>query len=172
MDKNGITIFTRSTESSKFKEFLAKAQFKGSIYEFRQIILDVDSYNEWMPDCKSAEVVSHEGADDITYHMRLKVPFPFEDRDVVQQLILHDTLNALEIEIVSRPDDVEEEKKYVRMIDGSGKWLIKETTDNEISIHFQYYANPGGDIPAWLVNSFIVKNPHLMLERIRQKMAN
>jgi len=172
LDKNGIAIFTRSSESSNFKEFLAKAQFEGSIDEFKTILLDVDSYADWMPDCQSAQIVSSTGLKEVTYHMKIKVPFPFENRDIVQQLILREKGNALEIDILCHPNIIDEEKKYVRMIEGSGKWLIEEVSADEISIRFQYHANPGGDIPAWLVNSFIVKNPHIMLERIREKMAN
>lgn len=172
LDKDGITVFTRSLKSSKFKEFKAQAQIQGSVEQFKEIILDVSSYHEWMPDCKSAEVLSIPAPNDITYHMKLKVPFPFEDRDIIQQLILHEKKNDLEIEIVSRPDKVKVEKKYVRMTDAQGKWIVKNITGNKISIIFQYYADPGGDIPAWLVNTFIVKNPHITITRIREKMAD
>ena len=172
MDKDGIAIFTRSIESSQFKEFQARAQMEGNFDELKEILFDIDRYHEWMPDCKSAEIVSEQLPDSVIYHMKLKVPFPFENRDVVQQLIVHENQDTLEIEIVNKPDEIEKENKYVRMPVGKGKWTVTSTSDNEISILFQYFADPGGNIPAWLVNSFVVKNPHMMLQSIREQMAD
>jgi hypothetical protein len=171
IDKDGVVISTRPVDSTDFKEFLAETQMRGTIEKFKEILLDIERYHKWMPDCKSAEVVSMPSPDDITYHMKLKVPFPFQNRDIVQQLVLHEEENLLEIEIINRPDRVGKETKYVRMPVAKGKWEVRSISDNELSIHFQYYADPGGNIPPWLVNSFVVKNPHTILKRIREMMA-
>lgn len=172
LEKDEISIYTRSIETSNFKEFLAEATMEGSIDEFKEIILDIENYPEWMPDCKSAEVIEATTLNDVTYHMKLKVPFPFANRDIVQQLILNEKDDILEIEIINRPKKIKPTNKYVRMMGARGKWIIKEISSEEISIKFQYFADPGGDIPAWLVNSFIVKNPHLTLLHVKEMLAD
>jgi len=48
---------------------------------------------------------------------------------------------------------------------------VKQENEKEISIRFQYYADPGGDIPAWLVNSFIEKTPYKTLLNLRQLLS-
>ena len=172
LDKDEISVYTRSVESSKFKEFLAEAKMKGTIKEFRDIILDVDHYKEWMPDCKSAEIIEFPNPDEITYYMKLKVPFPFADRDIIQQLLLNEREDMLEIEMINRPRKIKESKKFVRMHKAKGKWTIQKKSDEEIAIKFQYFADPGGDVPAWLVNSFVVKNPHITLLNIKDKLSD
>jgi len=172
LEKDDITIYTRPVEESNFKEFLAEATMEGSIDKFIDIFTDIESYPSWMPDCKSAETVNNPTPNDITYHMKLKVPFPFAKRDIVQQIILHQNGNVLEIDVLNRPNKLKKLEKYVRMPEAQGKWIITETTDHKISIKFQYFADPGGDIPAWLVNSFIVKNPHLTLLNVKKMMAD
>ena len=171
LEKDEISIYTRSIETSNFKEFLAEATMTGSIEEFREIIMGINNYPEWMPDCKSAEIIDHPNPNDVTYHMKLKVPFPFANRDIVQQLVLTEHDNILEIEIINRPLKVKENKKYVRLQRAYGKWSIKQPSEGNISIRFQYFADPGGDIPAWLVNSFVVKNPHITLLNMKEMMA-
>lgn len=171
LEKDEISIYTRNIESSNFKEFLAEATMRGSIEEFREIIMGINNYPEWMPDCKSAEIIDHPNPNDLTYHMKLKVPFPFSNRDIVQQLVLSEHDDMLEIEIINRPLKVKETKKYVRLQRAYGKWSIKQASDENISIRFQYFADPGGDIPAWLVNSFVVKNPHITLLNMKEMMA-
>lgn len=168
LDKDDIIIYTRHVEESNFKEFLAETTMEGTIDEFIAIFTDVENYHNWMPDCMNAEIVGNPSATDITYHMKLKVPFPFAKRDIVQQIILTRQESVLEIDLINRPLKVEEEKKYVRMQKGRGKWLIEEISQEKISIRFQYFADPGGDIPAWLVNSFIVKNPHNTLLNLKE----
>ena len=172
LDKDDIVIYTRSIDTSSFNEFLAEATFKGSIDDIKRILMDVDSYHKWMPDCKSAKVVENPSSSEITYHMKLRVPFPFANRDIIQQLIFHEQADSLEIDIINRPQKVKKQKKYVRMQEAKGRWIIYKISDDEISVRFQYFADPGGDIPAWLVNSFVVKNPHTTIKNMRQMMAD
>ncbi len=171
LDKDEILIYTRKINASKFDEFRAETRMSGSINKFRQIITDIDNYHEWLPDCKSAEIVERPNPNEITYHMMIKAPFPISDRDVIQQLILSETRNRLIVEITSRPDRIEKVKNYVRMKIAYGRWTIQQATDEEIDIEFQYAADPGGNVPAWLVNSFVVKNPHKTLLNLRDMMA-
>lgn len=170
LEKDNISVFTREVEFSNFDEFLAEAKMTGTIEDFKRIITDIENYSDWVPDCKSIEILENPNPNNITYHMKLKVPFPFTKRDIVQQIILNESENKLEVLIYNHPNKVKEEKKYVRMLKAYGKWTIQEVSKREISVRFQYFADPGGDIPAWLVNSFIVKNPHKSLVNMRKLM--
>ena len=171
LDKDNIIIYTRKTETSRFKEFLAEAKMDGTIEDFKRVITDIAHYTDWIPDCKSAEIIENPNPKNITYHVKLKVPFPFANRDIVQQIVLYETDDKLEVIITNHPKKVKKEKSYVRMPGAEGKWIIEKISENQLSIRFQYLADPGGDIPAWLVNSFIVKNPHLTMVNIRELLA-
>ena len=170
LDKDEIVIYTRKNESSSIQEFLAKAEMEGSISKFREVMSDVDDYENWMPDVKSTEIIEENSENDFTYHMKLKVPFPFTKRDIVQQLIFTGSDKELIIDILNKPDAIEVSEDFVRMPGGDGRWTIHQISENKISINFQYLTDPGGGIPAWLVNSFIVKNPHKTLLNIKKKL--
>ena len=171
LDKDDIIVYTRQLETSRLKEFKAVSKMFGSIEKFREIITDIDKYPVWLPDCHSANIVESTSPNNIIYHLKLKVPFPFANRDITQQIILNETEDKLEVEIINRPNKVEKEKNYVRMPVGYGKWVISKVSEDEVDIKFQYMSDPGGNIPAWMVNSFIVKNPHLSIKNIRKLMA-
>ena len=89
LDKDDIAIYTRSVVSSNFNEFLAEAKMIGSIDLFRSVLLDIEKYPDWMPDCKAVEIIEQVSQDDVTYHMRLKVPFPFARHALVEAEICH-----------------------------------------------------------------------------------
>jgi len=171
LDKDNIIVYTRQLDTSRFKELKAESKMAGSIQKFKQILTDIEKYPDWLPDCKTARIVERPSATNITYHMKLNVPFPFTNRDIIQQIILKETEDKLEVEIINRPNKVEEVKNYVRMPVAYGKWIIYQISENEIDIRFQYLADPGGNIPAWMVNTFMVKNPHLSMKNIRKLMA-
>ncbi len=171
MDKDEIVIYTREVDASPFHEFLAESEMSGTKNQFRQIITDFDNYPNWLPDCKSAKVIDNPSKNDFTYHMKLKVPFPFANRDIIQQIVLKESSDELIVEIISRPKKLNKEKNYVRMEKADGRWIINQISENHVSIKFQYLADPGGEVPAWLVNTFIVKNPHKTLQNLREMMA-
>jgi ribosome-associated toxin RatA of RatAB toxin-antitoxin module len=170
LDKDDIVIYTRSVESSPFHEFLAETEMTGTIDKFREIITDFERYPEWLPDCKSAVIIENPDSNDFTYHMKIKVPFPFSNRDIIQQIVLSESGNTLLVEIISQPKKMKKNKDFVRMETADGRWIIDKITEGKISIKFQYLADPGGGVPTWLVNTFIVKNPHKTLQNLREMM--
>jgi ribosome-associated toxin RatA of RatAB toxin-antitoxin module len=171
LDKDDIIVYTRDVESSPFDEFLVQGEVRGDIQQFRKIITNIERYTEWLPDCKSAVVIENPSPDDITYHMKLKVPFPFANRDIIQQINIHESARELIVEITNRPMKIEKEKNFVRMQKADGRWTIQQLSADRIFIKFQYLADPGGGVPPWLVNTFLVKNPHKTLQNIREMMG-
>jgi hypothetical protein len=103
--------------------------------------------------------------------MKLNAPFPFTDRDVVQQIIFTQSGQELIMDLINKPETIEIFNDYVRMPRADGRWTIHQISEDRISINFQYLTDPGGGIPAWLVNSFLVKNPHLILLEIKRMMV-
>ena len=170
LDKDGIIIYTRKLENLRFDEFLAETTINGTVEDFKAHITDIDDYSEWLSDCKSAEIIERPDKNTILYHMQVKVPFPFENRDIVQQIQLIETADKLEVLITNHPDKFPAEDKFIRMEEAYGSWKLEQINENEVSITFQYYADPSGDIPAWLVNSFIVKSPHESVKNLRDMM--
>ena len=157
MDKDEIVIYTREVDHSPFHEILAETKMEGSIEKFRKIITDFDNYSRWLTDCKTAEIIENPSKDDFTYHMKLKVPFPFTKRDMIQQIVLDETEDKLVVEITNRPEKIKEEEDYVRMKKADGRWIVNKISEDHLIVKFQYLADPEGDVPAWMVNTFIVK---------------
>lgn len=170
LDKDDIIIYTRQTETSPFHEFLAETEMEGTIKKFCDLITNFELYPELFPDCESVELIQHPVSNVYLYHMKLKVPFPLARRDIVQQLVLDKSGNTVTVRIKSRPDQLEVQSDFVRIEKAYGFWEVEQISDDKISIKFQYLANPGGGVPAWLVNAFIVKSPYKTLRKMREMM--
>ena len=68
------------------------------------------------------------------------------------------------------PDYIPEKKNYIRLKEAEGFWQIKEIEENKISLIYQYYGEPGGSLPAWLVNMFIVDGPMDTLTNLKKML--
>lgn len=170
LDKDDITVYTRAVESSPFLEFLAEAEMNGTVEKFNDLITDFEHYPELLPDCQSAEVIQHPDPNEYTYHMKLKVPFPFAKRDIVQQMVLKKSVNKVTVQISNRPEGLEPQENFMRLLKADGYWEVRQLSEDKISIKFQYLADPGGGVPPWLVNTFIVKSPYKTLRIMREMM--
>lgn len=167
MDKEGIIIHTRKISESPFREFLAETTMRGTIASFRKVFSDVSSYPEWMPDCKSVKLIEPASENEFKYHMVLQVPFPLSNRDIVQNVTFIEKPGELRVTLKNCEQCLSAGKGPVRIELSFGSWIVRQKNEEEISIRFQYFADPGGDIPAWLVNKFIVKSPYQTLINLR-----
>lgn len=169
LDKQGIVIFTRTPEQSKLKGFKAEATLSGTtVDEVQSLLMDVEQYGDWVSDVKSVEVLEDHLPGRVLYHVRLGVPFPFEQRDMVQEMRvkrLSDTV--VRIDLMNRPDAIEPLRKAVRMPSADGHWDIEAVDQDTVQICFEYYSDPGGGIPPWLVNMFIVQSPYKTIKNLR-----
>jgi len=101
-----------------------------------------------------------------------KGPFPVKDRDsVFEQITVIDkngkhariTLNPL-------PDFIPENEDAVRVKNGSGFWDLEADNNNNVKVIYQFHGEPGGDVPAWLANNFVVSHPFKTMENLKKRL--
>ncbi len=171
LDKDGIVIHTRKVDGSPFHEFLAETRIPGTVPAFKKIFSNVAEYPAWMPECKSAVLIGAAKQNEFTYYMELKVPFPIANRYTIQFVRYNEKPGELTVTLAKCENCQPPKTRSIRIEKAYGNWIVKQENEKEISIRFQYYADPGGGIPAWLVNSFIEKSPHKTLLNLRQLLS-
>jgi len=172
-EKDGIQIYTRSIEGSSFNEFKGVAVIQNiSLTDVLDVILDVKNYESLFPDCKNPKVLKQDGKWYDVHYVLTKGPFPVKDRDsVFEQITVIDkngkharvTLNPL-------PDYIPEKEDVVRVKNGSGFWDLEEDANNNVNVIYQFHGEPGGDVPAWLANSFVVTHPFKTLANLKKRL--
>src|SRR4051794_6022942 len=81
--KNGITVFTRDIESSRFKAIKVEAVLNGKLNRLDSIVRDVKNHKQWIYSTKSAHPVKYIGNNEIIYYEETSLPWPVKNRDVV-----------------------------------------------------------------------------------------
>jgi hypothetical protein len=174
-EKDGIEIYTRSVEGSSFNEFKGVTVIpNSSLTEVLEIILDVENYESLFPDCMNPKVLRQEGELYDIHYIQTKGPFPVKDRDSVfeQKTEIDKNGKHARITLNPLPDFIAENKNMVRIKNGSGFWDLDEDKNKNVSVIYQFHGEPGGDVPAWLANSFVVNHPFKTLENLKSKLKS
>ncbi len=172
-EKNGITIFTRDSETSPVKEVSAKTYFDTNLTTLVAVFLDIPSYPDWLKFNKFSKLLNQTGPQDLYYYSEFKVPFPFDNRDIIQYLNIQQNPESREVTVTltNQPSLIPEEKDIVRMQIADGFWKFKPVKGGKVQINLQYRNDPGGSIPAWLVNAFIVNSPFGTITNLEKQIT-
>jgi hypothetical protein len=169
-DKSGIQVFTRLPEDSDFDEFKAVVTIEGStLYQVLEVVLDVENFEALYPDCMNPEILKKEGKWPDIHYIQTKAPFPLKDRDSIFETLIEIDENEknAQVRLTPVPDFIPEKDGLVRIQNGRGFWKLEEN-DNKVIVIYQFHGDPGGDVPAWLVNSFVVSHPFKTMENLRE----
>jgi len=160
--KNGIEVFTRTMEGSKFKEYKTVCEINASPQELIDILIDVEHYQVWMAYVKNAEQLEKKGENEFYVYSEVIVPWPFNNRDgITKSIVKRNMATGIDsVEIIMIPDFIPEKEGIVRMPCGRGLWIFTPLDDGKTKVHHQFGGDPGGNIPAWVVNMFLVDGPY------------
>ena len=169
-DKDGIQVYTRSIEGSKLEEFKGIAKIDASVDQLVSVLKDVNGFKDWIPDCELAKLYSLEG-DVQVHYIEMDAPFPVSNRDSYYQFTYSRQGKNVKVHIEALPRYGPEKDGLVRIPYVKGFWLLESIGPNTTKLTYQVHASPGGSIPAWLANSFVVNNPFDTIENLRSLIS-
>jgi hypothetical protein len=172
-DKSGIEIYTRRIEGSSFEEFKGVTVISDfTLTEVLNVILDVKNYDRLFPDCMNPKILKQEGKWYDIHYIQTKGPFTVKDRDSVfeQKTEMAKDGKHARVSLKSLPDYISESKDMVRIRKGSGFWELEEDNNGNVKVTFQFHGEPGGAIPSWLANSFVITHPFQTLLNLRSRL--
>ena len=170
-EKDGITIYTRVPEGSKLKEYKAETIVDVPPERVLNVLTNADRYADWMSGIKETRLLKTEGDSVFYIYARLGIPWPFDDRDEVSRsCLIKDTIPGgyfMPIRIVTGM--MPKIKGVVRMTNGKGYWLMEPLSEGKTRVVQQFIGDPGGSMPAWIVNIFIVDSPYKSLLGLKKE---
>jgi hypothetical protein len=66
-------------------------------------------------------------------------------------------------------DYAPQEKGFVRVAQVQGFWKMVPQGANQTQVIYQVHTEPGGSVPSWLANKFVVDAPFNTLKALRAK---
>lgn len=172
-EKDGIEIYTRKIEGYSIKEYKSISAVEASPEELLDIMIDVESYIDWMANVKETKMVKHDVAEKFYVYTEVEVPWPFDNRDEVSlsEVSRVPETGAIKIQISIVESEIPEKKGVIRLTEGEGVWIFTPLADGTTEIYHQFAAEPGGSIPTWLANMFLVDGPYKTMLGLKEFVA-
>ena len=171
-DKDGIQVYTLEQPDSKIKRLRATVTIDATIEQAVNAQLDVENMPIWYDRIANVELLQRVSPVNLDIGVLIDLPWPLKDRYTTlaatgsidqQQDVLTITTAYVEKPInTNMLDDV------VLVTEIGSSWIIKSVGTNQIYIDHEVYLDPGGVLPAWLINLTSTEGPRKTLEGFRK----
>lgn len=167
-EKDGIKVYLAENPKSKYKSIRVECTLSGTFDKLIAVLTDIEHLKDWVYNTKTSYLIKKISAYDLYYYTETSIPWPMSNRDVVVHLkIIKDSSQSF-VKILSTNENrfVPEKDGKVRVIYYLTNWYVTMPTPKTISIIYTFEADPGGSLPAWLVNSFADKGPYESFKKL------
>jgi hypothetical protein len=171
-EKNGIKISSRPSPTSSFNDVRVEVDLRGSVDQLAAILLDVDKYTEWAYATRKSELIKKLGPAKLIYYSEIEVPWPATDRFfyALFEMVKDPAGKFMQVISSSTSYDGPAPKDMVRVPYSKGSWNVTQLSKNIVHVDYILELNPGGSLPAWILNLFSTKGPMETFENIKSKM--
>ncbi|MEO5572677.1 MAG: START domain-containing protein [Bacteroidia bacterium] len=167
LNKNGVIVYVKTSENSKIKSTKSVVTINASPGKVKSILLDIAKYPDWVYKCTKTELVNKVKDKEIYYYQYIKAPFTISDRDMALLLKISDVADEIMITIKAQPYKIPKKDGVVRIELFDSIWILKKVKD-KTEVANEITTDPGGSIPAWLVNSVITSGAYNTMLRLKQ----
>ena len=166
-DEAGIRVYLQQIPGSSFQAFRGVTRIRTDMPRLLALQDDVSAACAWIHACSEQRLLKHEGNLSWAYS-RFHTPWPVQPRDsILQVTTTHDADGRVTRTLLGVADYLPLQPGFVRVSKVEGFWSLTPL-DGEIEVVYQVHSEPGGSVPAWLANSFVVDAPFNTLQGLRQ----
>jgi ribosome-associated toxin RatA of RatAB toxin-antitoxin module len=160
--ENGISVYTRQAENSRFKELKSDFQIKTSLSSIVALLNDFESYPEWVYRCEKSYTAKKIASHEFIHYQSVKAPWPVDNRDIIiyKKLTQDPVTKVITQHALAMPDYLPRVLKHVRVLLFKAQWTITPLKNGVVNVEYQLLVDPGGNIPAWIVNLAVVDGPY------------
>ncbi len=170
--RDGIPVYTRKVAGSPILEYKANVIINEPSPKVIAFFEDEKQIPRWYYQCVHAELVERSSHQVVLY-LVLRLPWPVTARDVVfSRDKLEDPVNGtITYSLTALPDRLPRAKGMIRVPTIKSSWIFKSLSSGHTQVFFQQHSDPGGSIPAFMVNELAVDTPYNSLKNFRKMVA-
>lgn len=169
-DNQGIQVFVRTNDTTKFNEFKAQMEVEAHPDEVLNIIWDGKHLYQWHYQTSESKLIKRINTTQQIVYMRNDMPWPLQDRDVITLMTVHQlTSQIFRINLVPATYTFPEQNKIIRIKNFKGYWYLEQSSVGTIVI-LQMQGDPAGSIPPFLFNVFLTNGPFNTFLALKNKL--
>jgi hypothetical protein len=170
--RDGIEVYRKTFPGTPVCAFKGVGVVDAEMSVVRSVLQDIPAYPQWMARCKESKILKAVDADTRIFYGVVDTPLPFKDRDMILRNTIVEDPDKGVAEIIFNLSDqgiVPPRKKYFRVTNLSGKYILETVDCTKTRVTFVYQGDPGGNIPVtianWLESQYY---PHTIIMGLRK----
>lgn len=172
-EKDGIKTFSQKTGDSKINAVKLEAVFQATLSLLTAVIADVSAYDGWIFNSRSTRLLKQVSPSELYYYSEVIFPWPAVNRDFVSHINIsqHPVTKVVLIKATNVSGWEPVKPKLVRIEQSEGVWILTALSKNEVAVTYTLRVDPGGDLPAWIINSFSHKGLVQTFKNLRTQVS-
>lgn len=171
-DKDGIQVFTKNIDNAKLKAVKVITTVNASLSTLTAVLMDVSGSMDWVYATKKITLLKQTSPASLIYYSEIAIPWPASNRDFIVEILASQEERTKVVSVIgyNKPAYVAENKNIVRIQQSYSKWLLTPLSKGQVKIEYVLQVDPGGNIPAWLINLFATKGPTETFKKLREQV--
>jgi hypothetical protein len=160
-EKDGIKVYSSPVSDSKFKAIKVECELHATTSQVVEVLLDVKACPDWVDHTKSCTLIKQVSPSELYYYSEINIPWPAQNRDFVAHLVVHQNpeTKVVTVDGPAVQGFVPNKNGIVRVHSSKGLWIITPLKKDLVKVVYTLQVDPGGNIPAWLVNLLATQGP-------------
>lgn len=173
-DRDGIQVYTRSVEGSDIREIRVICTLQATPSQLTALLLDAKAHEQWVYNTSQSYLIKQISPHQQIYYSEIVLPWPMANRDVVAHMkIEQNPKNRVMLVNIQNAEHAAALKKGNVLVPASKvKWIITPVGENLLGVEYFGQADPGGNVPSWVVNAFSTKGPYETFKRLKQLVTS
>jgi hypothetical protein len=161
-------------EDSKINSIQSTFTVSASFTELSEVLFDLDNFHLWQYKIIRTELLKSFSAQEFIYRAELETPWPVSNRDLILHVKLTPgaTPNSYHFSAIGKPDFIPPRNGFVRVPLSEAHWYIQVVDKNTIHVKHSILIDPGGSIPAWLMNLSLAEGPYQTFKSLREFLSS
>ena len=156
----------------KFNELKVEWELECRVSQLAAVLMDVNNHTQWVYKTVKSQLLKTTGVAELYFYTEIECPWPFENRDLVVHVkVLQNVENKIMTVTAQNMDDYLPVKaNIVRMKYSKVIWKATPINSKILKIDYQIQIDPGGSVPALLLNSFAAKGPFESFMKLKKEV--
>lgn len=171
-EKDGVRVYTKSLLTSKIKALKVESILNASASQFVSVIMNIDKSTEWVYNTKSSVLVKQVSPSELFYYSEVTLPWPAQNRDFIAHIAVsqNPATKTITIDAPCVSGFVPVKQGIVRVTQSQGRWVVLPISKKQVKVEYTIAVDPGGSIPAWLVNLVASQGPLESFKMLKQQL--
>jgi hypothetical protein len=172
-EEKSIKVYLKEVPGSKIKHLKFSTEVKATMSAVASLLLSHEHFDEWSYGSKNTKLLEKKSETEFFYSTEIEFPWPATDRDAVlhSKLTQNKKDGSLQQRIVSAPESMlPRSKDKVRVRYADLTYQAVPAGAGLIQINYLMKTDPGGTLPAWMINLAADEGPIKTMLKFKEKL--